>query len=470
MNKLNIATIQQKIKNGELDLSESVSGYLAKIKQQQNLGAFLTVYEQSALAQAKKINDKIRRGTAGSLAGAVIALKDNIAIKRGQLSCASKIIGNYISPFEATAVNKLLAADAIIIGKTNMDEFAMGSSGENSSLFPAKNPHNPDFVPGGSSSGSTVAVAADLCNAALGSDTGGSIRQPAAFCGVYGMKPTYGRVSRYGLVAFASSLDQIGPIADSVADLAAVLQVICGNDEKDSTSAPEPVPAFDANLDESITGKTIGIPRQYLTEALQPEIRDAVESAKSRLCAGGAKVVDVELKMLDYCIAAYYIICTAEASSNLSRYDGARYGLRAENPADLDAMYTKTRVQGFGKEVKRRIMLGTYVLSAGYYDAYYRRALRARTLICRDFENAFQQCDLMLSPTTPTTAFKLGANIDDPLTMYLQDIYTVSLNLAGLPGLSIPAGKDAQGLPIGLQLIGKHFDELTLLQVARFLE
>ncbi|KAA3616475.1 MAG: Asp-tRNA(Asn)/Glu-tRNA(Gln) amidotransferase subunit GatA [Calditrichaeota bacterium] len=470
MENFSIRSVQKKIKNGELHLKSIVGEFIGRIEQRDDLNAFLAVYKNAALAKAEEINNKIRSGNAGSLAGAVIAVKDNMAFKGGQLSCASKILENFVSPYDSTVAKKLTAADAIIIGKTNMDEFAMGSSGENSSVKPAKNPHNTSHVPGGSSSGSAVAVAANMCTAALGSDTGGSIRQPAAFCGIYGMKPTYGRISRYGLVAFASSLDQIGPLANSIDDLAVILQAISGNDVHDSTSAPEPVPEFSSRFSESIEGKTVGIPRQYMTEALQPEIADAINSTKAKLIAGGVKVVDVELKMLDYCIAAYYIICTAEASSNLSRYDGVRYGFRAENAKELDEMYTQTRVQGFGKEVKRRIMLGTYVLSAGYYDAYYRRALKARTLIRQDFENAFKQCDLMLSPTTPTTAFKLGENINDPLTMYLQDIYTVSLNLAGLPGLSIPAGRDSAALPIGLQLIGKPFDELSLLQTGYFLE
>jgi aspartyl-tRNA(Asn)/glutamyl-tRNA(Gln) amidotransferase subunit A len=351
-----------------------------------------------------------------------------------------------------------------------MDEFAMGSSTENSAFGPVKNPLNSEYVPGGSSGGSAVAVAANLAMAALGSDTGGSIRQPAALCGVVGMKPTYGRVSRFGLVAFASSLDQAGPFANSVEDVARILEVICGHDERDSTSADVPVEEFSKFLDGDVRGNVVGLPKEYLSDGVHKEIREAVADAKDRLQNAGAIIKEVSLPHTKYAIATYYIICTAEASSNLARYDGARYGFRAEGAKSLEEMYVQSRSEGFGAEVKRRIMLGTYVLSAGYYDAYYRRAQKVRTLIRHDFEQAFKECDVLLTPTTPTTAFKLGEKTADPLEMYLADIFTVSVNLAGVPAISIPAGADAQGLPIGLQIIGKAFDEKTVLQMAHFLE
>ncbi len=465
-----ISEIQRQIAAGEVSLPELVEFHARRIESERALNAFLDVYADEALEQARQVQEKMAAGKAGPLAGAVLAIKDNIAIKGKKLTCASRILANFVSPYDATVVQRLMAADAIVLGKTNMDEFAMGSSNENSSVVPVRNPHDPERVPGGSSGGSAAAVAANLCTAALGSDTGGSIRQPAAFCGVVGLKPTYGRVSRFGLVAFASSLDQIGPFGHTVEDVARLLNVMAGHDPMDSTSAPEPVPDFTARLHTRPESLTIGLPVEYLSDEVQPDIVQAIETAKQAFTEAGYRVREVRLPMTEYCIATYYIICTAEASSNLARYDGARYGHRAADVQDLEEMYRRTRSEGFGKEVKRRIMLGTYVLSAGYYDAYYRRALKVRTLIRRDFEQAFEQCDVLLTPTTPSTAFRLGEKTRDPVAMYLSDIFTVSANLAGLPAISIPAGKDKNGLPIGVQLLARPFDETTLLRAAAFLE
>ncbi|MDQ7066062.1 MAG: Asp-tRNA(Asn)/Glu-tRNA(Gln) amidotransferase subunit GatA [candidate division KSB1 bacterium] len=465
-----ISEIQRRIAAGEISLPELVEFYVRRVESQRSLNAFLDVYADEALEQARKVQGKLAAGKAGPLAGAVLAIKDNIAIKGKKLTCASHILANFVSPYDATVVQRLRTADAIVLGKTNMDEFAMGSSSENSSVAPVRNPRDPERVPGGSSGGSAAAVAANLCTAALGSDTGGSIRQPAAFCGVVGLKPTYGRVSRFGLVAFASSLDQIGPFGRTVEDVARLLNVMAGHDPMDSTSAPEPVPDFTDQLHTRPESLTIGLPVEYLSGDVQPDIVQAIETAKQAFTEAGYQVRDVHLPMTEYCIATYYIICTAEASSNLARYDGARYGHRAADVQNLEEMYRLTRSEGFGKEVKRRIMLGTYVLSAGYYDAYYRRALKVRTLIRRDFEQAFEQCDVLITPTTPSTAFRIGEKTRDPVAMYLSDIFTVSANLAGLPAISIPAGKDENDLPIGVQLLARPFDEATLLRAAAFLE
>ncbi|MGH7597929.1 MAG: Asp-tRNA(Asn)/Glu-tRNA(Gln) amidotransferase subunit GatA [bacterium] len=470
LQKQTIRQIQEKLRRDELICAAMVDDYLAHIETAKPLNAFLSVFRDRVRARAKAIDAKIKSGQAGKLVGVVVAVKDILAMKGERLTCGSRILENFVSPYDATVIKKLEAADAIIIGKTNMDEFAMGSSTENSAFGPVKNPANIEYVPGGSSGGSAVAVAANLAMVALGSDTGGSIRQPAALSGVVGMKPTYGRVSRFGLVAFASSLDQIGPFAHFVEDVARVLEVICGPDERDSTSAPMLVEEFSKFLDGEVKGKVIGLPKEYLSDGVQKEIRDAVAAAKGRLQKAGAVIKEISLPHTKYAIATYYIICTAEASSNLARYDGARYGRRAKEAKSLEEMYVKSRSEGFGTEVKRRIMLGTYVLSAGYYDAYYRRAQKVRTLIRRDFEQAFKACDVLLTPTAPTTAFKLGEKTDDPLAMYLADIFTVSVNLAGVPGISIPFGVDAKGLPIGLQIIGRAFDEKNVLQTAHFLE
>jgi len=461
---------QKALLDGKISCAKSVADYLARIETAGSLNAFLAVFADRAHARAKTIDAKIQNGAAGKLAGVIIAVKDILAMKGERLTCGSRILENFVSPYDATVIKKLEDADAIIIGKTNMDEFAMGSSNENSAYGPVKNPANLEYVPGGSSGGSAAAVAANLAMAALGTDTGGSIRQPAALCGVVGMKPTYGRVSRFGLVAFASSLDQIGPLTHSVEDAARLLEVISGHDERDSTSAAVPVEEFSKFLDGDIKGKVIGLPKEYLSDGVQKEIRGAIATATDRLQKAGAVIKEISLPHTQYAIATYYIICTAEASSNLARYDGARYGHRTPEAKSLEEMYVKSRSEGFGAEVKRRIMLGTYVLSAGYYDAYYRRAQKIRTLIRRDFEQAFTECDVLLTPTTPTTAFKFGEKTADPLAMYLADIFTVSSNLAGIPALALPAGVDANGLPIGLQIIGKAFDEKNILQVAHFLE
>ncbi|MDE3056622.1 MAG: Asp-tRNA(Asn)/Glu-tRNA(Gln) amidotransferase subunit GatA [Bacteroidota bacterium] len=455
---------------GKESCVERTEHYLTVIHQRSALNAFLSVFENEALEEAHRVDQKIKRGTAGPLAGMVVAVKDVLCMKGKRTTCASKMLEKYEAIYDATVIERLRAADAVIIGKTNMDEFAMGSSNENSAFGPVKHPLDETRVPGGSSGGSCVAVAAGMSTTALGSDTGGSIRQPAGLCGMFGLKPTYGRVSRYGLVAFASSFDQIGPFANSARDVAHVLQVIAGYDERDSTSANVPVPGYLGAMNRNVRGLKIGIPKEYFTDALNSEIRSAIEKQIHRLKSSGAEVVEVSLPHSEYTIATYYILATAEASSNLARYDGARYGYRAQGARDLSEMYTKSRSEGFGTEVKRRIMLGTYVLSAGYYDAYYRKAQKVRRLIQNDFLDAFKKADCLITPISPTTAFRLGEKLEDPLQMYLNDIYTVSANLAGIPGISVPAGKDHQGLPVGMQILGKHFDEETLLRVADFLE
>ncbi|MGD0337552.1 MAG: Asp-tRNA(Asn)/Glu-tRNA(Gln) amidotransferase subunit GatA [Bacteroidota bacterium] len=444
--------------------------YLATIHKKKHLNAFLSVDSEDVLHQADNIDAKLADGTAGQLAGMVVAIKDNICIRGGSASCASKILENFRSLYDATVIQKLRNADAILIGKTNLDEFAMGSSTENSAFGPVKNPVDESRVPGGSSGGSCVAVAAEMAMTALGSDTGGSIRQPAAFCGIVGLKPTYGRVSRYGLVALSSSFDQIGPFAQNVRDAASVLGVIAGHDPNDSTSANIPVPDYNDFLTRDIKGLRIGIAREAFGEGLQQDTRKAIERVLDLLRSLGAIVEEISLPHSEYTTAAYYILMTAEASSNLARYDGARYGHRASHPHDLAEMYTKSRSEGFGPEVKRRIMLGTYVLSAGYYDAYYRKAQKVRRLIQEDFFTAFKKVDCIISPVSPTTAFKCGEKTADPLQMYLSDIYTVSANLAGIPAISIPCGKDHEGLPIGLQISGKQFDEATILRCADTIE
>lgn len=444
--------------------------FLEGIEKRKRLNAFLSVFHEKALAQARVVDKKIAEGRAGMLAGMVVAVKDNLCIKDEVVTCGSKMLQNFVSLYDATAVRRLRDADAVIIGKTNLDEFAMGSSTENSAYGPVLNPVNEAKVPGGSSGGSCVAVAAAMSHTALGTDTGGSIRQPASFCGIVGLKPTYGRVSRYGLIALASSFDQIGPFAYSVADAAKVLQVIAGHDEMDSTSADVPVPDYLSNLNKDVKGLKIGLPREAFGEGLDDEVRSAIEKAVDTLREGGAEIVEVGLPHSEYTISTYYILMTAEASSNLARYDGVRYGYRSPGVKDLTKMYVKSRSEGFGEEVKRRIMLGTYVLSAGYYDAYYRKAQKVRRLIQDDFLNAFKTVDCILMPTAPTTAFNVGEKANDPLAMYLSDVYTVSANLAGIPAISVPFGTDNKGLPIGVQLLGKQFDEGTILRVGDFLE
>jgi aspartyl-tRNA(Asn)/glutamyl-tRNA(Gln) amidotransferase subunit A len=399
-----------------------------------------------------------------------LAIKDVLCTRYVHTTCSSKILQSYLPPYDATAIQRLKAQDAVLLGKTNMDEFAMGSSTENSAFFPTRNPWALDYGPGGSSGGSAAAVAADLCAAALGSDTGGSIRQPASFCGIAGLKPTYGLVSRYGLVAFASSLDQIGPLAKDVKDCALLLQAIAGHDPFDSTSADLPVPDYSSALTGDIRGIRIGIPDEYFIEGMDPEVEAAIWTAIQTLEALGGVQEKVSLPHTPYAVATYYLVATAEASSNLARYDGVKYGYRTSRPADLLEMYQRSRREGFGPEVKRRIMLGTYALSAGYYDAYYLKAQKVRTLIRRDFEQAFERCEVIATPTSPTPAFKVGEKTENPLQMYLSDIFTISVNLAGLPGMSIPCGFTKAGLPIGLQLIGKPFDEATVLKVAHAYE
>lgn len=458
------------LSSGKVTCEGYVADLLKEIKSQQDLNCYLETFDESALEQARQADAKLKSGKAGKLAGMVIAIKDVINIKGKKVSCASKILENFTSVYNATVIEKLLAEDAILIGRTNMDEFAMGSSNENSAFGPVRNPVDKTRVPGGSSGGSAVAVAARLAMASLGSDTGGSIRFPAALCGVTGMKPTYGRVSRYGLVAYASSFDQIGPFANSVSDLALVMEVISGHDEKDSTSSPKPVEPFGQGLGKPVSSLKFGIPKQYLGEGLQPEVREKLMAAADYLKSLGCQVTEVELPHTEYCIATYYILTTAEASSNLARYDGVRYSFRSQDPGTLNDMYVKSRSEGFGAEVKRRIMLGTYVLSAGYYDAYYTKAQKVRRLIREDFTKAFDQVDVLLTPTSPSPAFKIGEKTTNPLEMYLSDIYTVSANLAGIPGISVPAGTADGGLPVGVQLLGKHFDEQTLLNAAYHIE
>ena len=431
------------------------------------LNSFLTIEREYALNRADELEQSSEEQT---LKGLAIAVKDNICTKFSQTSCGSRILGNYRPPYNATAVEKLLDAGAVIVGKANMDEFAMGSSNENSAYGAVKNPWDLERVPGGSSGGSAVAVASGVVRASLGSETGGSVRQPASLCGIVGFKPTYGRISRFGLVAFASSLDQIGIFGQTSKDVADVLGAIAGRDANDSTTADVAVPDYAAELEKDIKGKKIGVPRALFGVGLDDEIRNAVEQSIENYRSLGAEIVDIELPNAKYGIAVYYIICTAEASSNLARFDGVRYGLRAEGANELREMYMKTREMGFGAEVKRRIMLGTYVLSSGYYDAYYSKAQKVRTLLKRDYARAFEQCDAILTPTSPSAAFKIGEKSDDPLAMYLSDIYTVSANLTGTPGISVPCGLSGEGLPIGLQLIGNHWSEAALLNLAHVYE
>ncbi|MBI2620285.1 MAG: Asp-tRNA(Asn)/Glu-tRNA(Gln) amidotransferase subunit GatA [Ignavibacteriales bacterium] len=462
--------IKSELASGASTCESLTREYLEAIDRAKHLNAFLSVFAEEAHGQARAVDRKIREGTAGPLAGMVVSIKDVMCVKGHRVTCGSKILEEFVAPYDATAVARLRKADAVIIGKTNMDEFAMGSSTENSAFGRVKLPGDESRVPGGSSGGSAVAVKAGMSTVSLGTDTGGSVRQPASFTGVVGLKPTYGRVSRYGLVAFASSFDQIGPLSLTARDSAAVLNVIAGHDDRDSTSATVPVPDFTAGLNKDVKGLRIGVPKEYFDDALQEEIRGAVQKKIDLLRNHGAVISEVTLPHTAYTIATYYILATAEASSNLARYDGARYGYRVKGAKSLTEMYTRSRSEGFGGEVKRRIMLGTYVLSAGYYDAYYRKGQKVRRLIKEDFDNAFLRVDCLITPTSPSTAFKAGEKMDDPLQMYLSDVYTTSANLAGIPGISIPCGTDRQGLPIGLQILGKQFDEETILRAADFLE
>ena len=427
------------------------------------LNSFLSIENEHALTRAAELD---ANGGDLALNGVAIAIKDNICTKDLQTTCGSKILHNYKAQYNATAIDRLNAAGAIVVGKTNMDEFAMGSSNETSAFGPVKNPWDTERVPGGSSGGSAVAVASGVVRVSLGSETGGSVRQPASLCGIVGLKPTYGRISRYGLVAFASSLDNIGIFGQTAKDAAGVLGVIAGRDERDATSADVPVPDYLGEIGNDVNGKIIGVPRALFGEGLDDNVRDSVEQSIENFKSLGAEIVDVELPHAKYGIAVYYIIATAEASSNLARYDGVRYGFRAEGAKALRDMYMKTREQGFGEEVKRRIMLGTYVLSSGYYDAYYSKAQKVRALVKQDYEKAFTKCDAIITPTSPTVAFKLGEKSSDPLAMYLNDVYTVSANLSGVPAISVPCGLSGEGMPIGVQLIGNFWTEGKLLNLA----
>jgi aspartyl-tRNA(Asn)/glutamyl-tRNA(Gln) amidotransferase subunit A len=470
--RLSIHELRDLIQKGEVSPVRVAQSFLVRIGQvEEQIQAFNRLTPRPAVAFAKKFEDmQARKEKLPPLAGIPLAIKDVICTKGVVTTCSSKILENYIPPYNATVMNRLNAAGALMLGKTNMDEFAMGSSTENSAFKKTRNPWNLACVPGGSSGGSAAAVAADMCAGALGSDTGGSIRQPGGFCGIAALKPTYGRVSRYGLVAFASSLDQIGPLTKNVRDAAILLKVIAGHDPLDSTSASIPVPDYEAGLTGEIAGLRIGIPAEYFIAGMDPEVESAIHEAIRVLERLGAAQEKISLPHTDYAVATYYLVATAEASSNLERYDGVKYGYRTARSEHLIDMYMKTRREGFGPEVKRRIMLGTYALSAGYYDAYYLKALKVRTLIRQDFTEAFKRCDVIVTPTSPTPAFKLGEKTDDPLQMYLSDIFTISGNLSGVPGISVNCGFTTSGLPIGLQITGKPFDEATILKVAHAYE
>ncbi|MFC1497457.1 Asp-tRNA(Asn)/Glu-tRNA(Gln) amidotransferase subunit GatA [Verrucomicrobiota bacterium] len=457
--------------SGEVTSEDLVGALIKTIKAcDGTIGAYLTLDEKDALRQARAADEVRQKGCKGSLLGVPVAVKDVLNVEGQPCTCASRILQGYVSPYDATVIARLRAEGAVLLGRTNMDEFAMGSSTENSGFKITKNPQNTDYVPGGSSGGSAAAVSANEAIIALGTDTGGSIRQPAAFCGCVGLKPSYGRVSRYGLTAYASSLDQIGPLSKNVKDAALLLQVIAGWDERDSTSIRIPVPDYTSILEESLSGMKLGLPREYFIKGMDSEVEHTVKDAVKQCENLGAEIVEISLPHTEYAIAAYYIIATAEASANLARFDGVRYGLRAkkaENPID---MYCKTRAEGFGPEVKRRIIFGTYVLSSGYYDAYYLSAQKVRTLIKNDFQEAFRKCDALITPVTPTAAYRLGEKIEDPLQMYLGDIFTVPANLAGICGLSVPCGLTSKGLPIGLQVLGPAFKEENILRVGHAYE
>ena len=468
LTSLTAVELGKKIKAKEVTVEEAVKASLEQIKKSESvINAYVTVDEEGALKRAKEVQAKIDAGElTGPLAGVPVAIKDNMCTEGMLTTCSSKILGNFMPTFSSQAVLNLEAAGAVIIGKTNMDEFAMGSTTETSAYGETRNPWNTDHVPGGSSGGSCAAVAAEECFYALGSDTGGSIRQPSSFCGVTGIKPTYGTVSRYGLIAYGSSLDQIGPVAKDVTDCATILEIIASHDKKDSTSVEREDLDFTSALVKDVKGMKIGIPRDYFGEGLDPEVKEAVLHAAEVLKEQGAIVEEFDLSLVEYAIPAYYVIASAEASSNLARFDGIKYGYRTEEYDGLHNMYKKSRSEGFGAEVKRRIMLGSFVLSSGYYDAYYLKALRTKALIKQAFDKAFETYDVILGPAAPTTAPKLGDSLSDPIKMYLGDIYTISVNLAGLPGISVPCGVDSKGLPIGLQLIGDCFKEKNIIRAA----
>lgn len=471
MNLMNETAVElgKKIQSGEVTAPDAALAALERIKKSEPaLNSFVTVLSEDAvLARAEDVQKKIENGElTGPLAGVPVAIKDNMCTKDILTTCSSKILADFTPTYTAEAVKNLERAGAIMIGKTNMDEFAMGSTTETSAYGITRNPHNTDHVPGGSSGGSCAAVAASECSFALGSDTGGSIRQPSSFCGVTGIKPTYGTVSRYGLIAYGSSLDQIGPIAKNVTDCATILEIISSYDKKDSTSIKRDDLDFTSALVNDVTGMKIGIPKEYIGEGLDADVRNAILQAADVLRANGAVVEEFDLNLVEYAIPAYYVIASAEASSNLSRFDGVKYGYRSGDYEGLHNMYKKTRSEGFGPEVKRRIMLGSFVLSSGYYDAYYLKALRTKALIKKEFDQAFSKYDVILGPAAPTTAPKIGESLTDPIQMYLGDIYTISVNLAGLPGISLPCGTDSSGLPIGLQLIGDCFQEKQIIRAA----
>jgi aspartyl-tRNA(Asn)/glutamyl-tRNA(Gln) amidotransferase subunit A len=470
MLKQGIAAISSSLSKGEISSVEITQAYLDQISRHNtDLNAFITITAEQALAQAAAA-DKIRAaGNAGVFTGVPIAHKDIFCTTGVKTSCGSRMLDNFIAPYNATVVEKLLLSGAVMLGKTNMDEFAMGSSNETSYYGPVKNPWNRSLVPGGSSGGSAAAVAGHLCPAATATDTGGSIRQPASFCGLTGIKPTYGRVSRWGMIAFASSLDQAGTLTHSAEDAAIMLNIMAGFDPKDSTSVDLPVPDYCATLNKPLTGLRIGIPRQHFAEGLKPEVETQIRAALHEFEKLGATIKEISLDNSHYSVAAYYVIAPAEASANLSRYDGVRFGYRCAKPVDLEDLYKRSRAEGFGAEVKRRIMIGTYALSAGYYDAYYIKAQKVRRLIKNDFERALNDVDVIMGPTSPHTAFPLGSKTKDPVAMYLEDIYTIAVNLAGLPGISIPAGL-VNGLPVGLQIVGRDFDEAKLLNIAHMFQ
>lgn len=465
--KLTLNNLKKLIEKREIKPSEVVNYYIKRVKKlQEELNAFITFDEEDIIKQAENLEKEFDKGFSGKLTGIPIAIKDNICTKGIRTTCASKILHNFIPPYEATVIEKLKKEGAIIFGKTNMDEFAMGSSNETSFFGPVRNPWDKERIPGGSSGGSAVSIASKMAPASLGSDTGGSIRQPASLCGVVGLKPTYGRVSRFGLIAFGSSLDQIGPFARNIEDCALILECISGYDPKDSTSINIEVPSYSNNLDKNIKGIKIGVPKEYFIEGVEEDVIKNVQKAIDIYKSLGAEIEEISLPHSSYGIAVYYLIATAEASSNLARYDGVKYGYRAENVKDLKQLYIKTKKEGFGEEVKRRIMLGTFSLASGYYDAYYKKASKVRTLIKNDFISAFRKVDAILCPTSPTTAFKLGEKSKDPIQMYLSDIFTINVNLAGLPAISIPCGFDSKGLPVGLQIIGNYLEEQKILNLS----
>jgi aspartyl-tRNA(Asn)/glutamyl-tRNA(Gln) amidotransferase subunit A len=472
LNLLTIDAARSAIQERKTTSMALVESFYARIQKEDSaIGAYLTLTRERALEQADRIDRLAAEGKPlPPLSGVPVGIKDVMCTRGVRTTAGSKILENFIPPHDCTAVARLEAAGAVVLGKLNCDEFAMGSSNENSAFHPVRNPRDLSRVPGGSSGGSAAAVAADMAVVTLGSDTGGSIRQPASFCGVVGLMPTYGRVSRYGLIAFASSLDHIGPLAKNVKDAATVLHTIAGRDPMDSTSADVPVPDYVAEIDKPVSGLKIGMAEEYFGDGLDAEVRKAVEDAIQSLAKLGCDVVPVSLPHTEYAIPTYYIVATAEASSNLARFDGVRYGYRAKNARTLADMYRRSRDEGFGTEVKRRIMLGTYALSAGYYDAYYLKAQKVRALLTQDFDEAFKKVDAIVTPTSPTAAFQLGEKANDPLAMYLADIYTVTADLAGIPGISIPCGQTREKLPIGLQILGKHFDEATILRLAHAYE